>query len=65
LKSVDIKGHFGRKIWFSWDKVCALEASKRINLLNTAPHHFTLDQYEEAFEISSKDAGKILFIINN
>jgi threonine 3-dehydrogenase len=64
LKSVDIKGHFGRKIWASWDKVNALESSKRINLLDTVTHRFTLDQYEEAFEISTKNAGKILFINN-
>jgi threonine 3-dehydrogenase len=61
LKSVDIKGHFGRKIWSSWDKVNALESAKRINLLDTVTHRFTLEQYEEAFETSLKDAGKVLF----
>jgi threonine 3-dehydrogenase len=64
LKSVNIKGHFGRKIWGSWDKVNALESSKRINLLDTVTHRFTLDQYEEAFEVSTKNAGKVLFINN-
>jgi threonine 3-dehydrogenase len=61
LKSLNIKGHFGRKIWSTWDKLNALQASKRINLLDTVTHRFTLDQYEEAFETSMKDAGKVLF----
>jgi threonine 3-dehydrogenase len=62
LKSLNIKGHFGRSIWSAWDKLNALQASQRINLLETVTHRFTLDQYEEAFETSTKDAGKVLFI---
>jgi threonine 3-dehydrogenase len=62
LKSLNIKGHTGRKVWSSWDKLNALEASQRINLLDTVTHRFTLDQYEEAFKTSMKDAGKVLFI---
>jgi threonine 3-dehydrogenase len=62
LKSLSIKGHFGRSIWSAWDKLNALESSQRINLLDTVTHRFTLDQYEAAFETSTKDAGKILFI---
>jgi threonine 3-dehydrogenase len=65
LKSLNIKGHFGRSIWSAWDKLNALQASKRINLLDTVTHRFTLEQYEEAFEISTKDAGKVLFIKND
>jgi threonine 3-dehydrogenase len=64
LKSLNIKGHFGRSIWSSWDKLNALQVSKRIDLLDTVTHRFTLEQYEEAFEISTKDAGKVLFIHN-
>jgi threonine 3-dehydrogenase len=64
LKSLNIKGHFGRSIWSAWDKLNALESSQRIDLLDTATHRFTLEQYEEAFEISTKDAGKVLFVAN-
>jgi threonine dehydrogenase-like Zn-dependent dehydrogenase len=39
-----------------------LQLAKRINLLDTVTHRFTLEQYEEAFETSMKDAGKVLFI---
>jgi threonine 3-dehydrogenase len=64
LKCLNVKGHYGRKIWSTWDKLNALEASKRIDLLDTVTHRFTLDQHEEAFETSVKEAGKILFIHN-
>jgi threonine 3-dehydrogenase len=62
LKGLTIKGHYGRKLWSTWDKLNALQASKRIDLLDTVTHRFTLEQYEEAFETSMKDAGKVLFI---
>jgi threonine 3-dehydrogenase len=62
LKSINIKGHFGRSIWTAWDKLNALLTAERIDLLDTVTHRFTLDQYEEAFATSTKDAGKILFV---
>jgi threonine 3-dehydrogenase len=62
LKSLNLKGHFGRSIWSAWEKLNALQSAKRIDLLDTVTHRFTLDQYEEAFETSMKDAGKVLFI---
>jgi threonine 3-dehydrogenase len=61
-KCLNIKGHFGRKIWSTWDKLNDLQLAKRINLLDIVTHRFTLDQYEEAFETRKKGAGKILFI---
>jgi threonine 3-dehydrogenase len=62
LKSLNIKGHYGRSIWSTWDKLNALQLAERIDLLDTVTHRFTLEQYEEAFETSTKDAGKVLFI---
>jgi threonine 3-dehydrogenase len=64
LKSITLKGHFGRSIWSAWDKLNALVSAGRIDLLDTVTHRFTLEQYEEAFETSTKDAGKVLFIHN-
>ena len=61
-KCLNIKGHYGRRIWSTWDKLNALQASKRIDLLDVVTHRFALDQYEEAFEIGVKDAGKVLFV---
>jgi threonine 3-dehydrogenase len=62
LKSLNIKGHYGRSIWSTWDKLNALQLAKRVDLLDTVTHRFTLDQYEDAFETSMKDSGKVLFI---
>ena len=62
VKCLNIKGHYGRRIWSSWDKLNTLESTKRINLLDTVTHRFKLEEYEEAFETSMKNAGKVLFI---
>jgi threonine 3-dehydrogenase len=62
FNNVIVKGYFGRSIWSAWNKLNALQVSKRINLLDTITHRFTLEQYEEAFETSMKNSGKILFI---
>lgn len=62
LKCLTIKGHFGRRIWSTWNKLNALQSSNSINLLDTVTHRFSLEQFEEAFAISIKDAGKVLFI---
>ena len=62
MKSLNIKGHFGRSIWSSMDKLNDLVASGRIYLLDTVTHRFTLDQYEEAFQTSLGNAGKVLFM---
>jgi threonine 3-dehydrogenase len=62
LKNLNIKGHWGRNIWSSWNKLNALQAAKRIDLLDTVTHRFTLEQYEDAFETSMGNSGKVLFI---
>jgi threonine 3-dehydrogenase len=61
VKCLNIKGHYGRLIWSTWEKLNALLSSKRIDLLDTVTHRFTMEQYEEAFETSMKESGKILF----
>jgi threonine 3-dehydrogenase len=62
LKGLNIKGHSGRKLWSSWNKLNALQSAKRIDLLDTVTHRFQMEQYEEAFETSMKEASKVLFI---
>jgi threonine 3-dehydrogenase len=62
LKCLNIKGHFGRRLWSTWDKLNALIGSKRIELLDTVTHRFALDQYEEAFKTSMENSGKVLFV---
>jgi threonine 3-dehydrogenase len=65
VKCLNVKGHYGRLLWSSWEKLNALLSAKRIDLLDTVTHRFTMDQYEEAFETSMKDAGKVLFMHHN
>ena len=62
LKGLNIKGHYGRSIWSSWDMLNAMESAGRISLLDTVTHRFNLDQCEEAFQTSMGNAGKVLFM---
>jgi threonine 3-dehydrogenase len=62
VKCLNIKGHYGRLIWSTWEKLNSLQLTKRINLLDTVTHRFAMEQYEEAFETSLKNSGKVLFI---
>jgi threonine 3-dehydrogenase len=64
VKCLNLKGHYGRLLWSSWEKLNALLSAKRINLLDTVTHRFTMEQYEEAFETSMKESGKVLFMHN-
>ena len=61
MKNLTIKGHYGRSIWSSWDKLNALVSKNQIDLESTVTHTYTLSQYQEAFEMSTKDSVKILF----
>jgi threonine 3-dehydrogenase len=64
VKCLNLKGHYGRLLWSSWEKLNALLSAKRIDLLDTVTHRFTMEQYEEAFEASMKESGKVLFMHN-
>lgn len=61
-KGLWLKGIFGRRIWNTWWNVASLITSKKINVMDVVTHTFTLEQCQEAFEQSSKGAGKILFV---
>lgn len=61
-KGLSIKGVFGRSIWRSWRQLASLLENKKIDIASTVTHRFAFSKFEEAFKMTSGDAGKILFL---
>lgn len=62
FKGLQVHGITGRRMYDTWYQVKGLLESGRIDLTPLITHYFTLDQYEEAFELmASGNCGKIVF----
>ena len=61
-KGATWRGVFGRRIWDTWYALSGLVAGGRIDLKKVITHRFPLEKCSEAFEQTTKGAGKILFI---
>ncbi|MBN3524965.1 L-threonine 3-dehydrogenase [Paenibacillus apiarius] len=62
FKGLHIEGITGRRMFDTWYQVKGLLGWGRLNLAPLVTHHFTLNQYEEAFELmASGNCGKIVF----
>lgn len=60
FKGLIIKGIYGREMFETWYKMCAMLQSG-LNIDPVITHHFSVDQFKEAFEImSAGDSGKII-----
>lgn len=60
FKGLIIKGIYGREMFETWYKMCAMLQSG-LNIDPVITHHFPVDQFKEAFEImSTGDSGKII-----
>jgi threonine 3-dehydrogenase len=60
FKGLIIKGIYGREMYETWYKMCAMLQSG-LNIDPVITHHFSVDQFKEAFEImSAGDSGKII-----
>jgi threonine 3-dehydrogenase len=60
FKGLILKGIYGREMFETWYKMCAMLQSG-LNINPVITHHFPVDQYKEAFEImSAGDSGKII-----
>ncbi len=64
FRGISWKGVFGRRIWFTWWKLAAMVAAKKLNVLDIVTHRFAFSQFREAFEQVDKGAGKILFVVS-
>ncbi|MFW5437805.1 L-threonine 3-dehydrogenase [Paenibacillus apiarius] len=62
FKGLHIEGITGRRMFDTWYQIKGLLGWGRLNLAPLVTHHFTLNQYEEAFELmASGNCGKIVF----
>ena len=60
FKGLQIKGIYGREMFETWYKMAAMLQSG-LNLSPIITHHFSVEQYEEAFAImSSGCSGKVI-----
>ncbi|MDR6552264.1 L-threonine 3-dehydrogenase [Paenibacillus qinlingensis] len=63
FKGLKVEGITGRRMYQTWYQIKGLLNQKRIDLASVITHRFTLDQYEEAFQLmASGQCGKIVFI---
>ncbi|MFD0693096.1 L-threonine 3-dehydrogenase [Paenibacillus sp. GCM10027628] len=63
FKGLRVEGITGRKMYQTWYQMKGLLNQRRIDLSSVITHRFTLDQYEEAFDLMDRgQCGKIVFI---
>lgn len=63
FKGIRVEGITGRRMYQTWYQMKGLLDSGRLNLDGLVTHKFTLDRYEEAFELmKSGQCGKIVFV---
>jgi len=62
FKGLRIEGITGRRMYQTWYQLKGLVDQKRIDLQPLITHTFTLDRFEEAFELmASGQCGKVIF----
>jgi threonine dehydrogenase-like Zn-dependent dehydrogenase len=63
FKGLKVEGITGRRMYETWYQMKGLLSQKRIDLASVITHKFSLDQYEEAFELMDEgQCGKIVFL---
>lgn len=59
-KEISIIGTFGHR-WLNWEEAIALISSGKINVVKLITHHYSIEEWEKAFEAMEKQEGiKIL-----
>ncbi|CAM4007978.1 L-threonine 3-dehydrogenase [Paenibacillus alkaliterrae] len=63
FKGIRIEGITGRRMYQTWYQMKGMLENGRLNLNGLVTHTFTLDRYEEAFELMrTGSCGKVVFI---
>lgn len=63
FKGIRIEGITGRRMYQTWYQMKGMLESGRLNLDGLVTHTFTLDRYEDAFELMrTGNCGKVVFI---
>jgi threonine 3-dehydrogenase len=61
-KGITLRGIFGRRLWETWEQTLLLVDSGRLELDWLITHRMKLDQIDEAVELLTGDAGKVLLV---
>ena len=62
-KELTMRGFYGRQIWDTWEKTEEILLSGQLDVTPIISHRFSLDQFEEAFQIALSGFGaKILLL---
>ncbi|MEU0469377.1 zinc-binding dehydrogenase [Amycolatopsis thermoflava] len=61
-QGITLKGSFGRSLWQTWDILSALVSRGRLDLGALVTHRLDLTDFQEAIDLQSGDAGKVLLI---
>lgn len=62
FKGLRLEGITGRRMYETWYQIKGLLDARRLDISPVVTHHFTLEQYEEAFALmASGNCGKVVF----
>jgi threonine 3-dehydrogenase len=61
-KGITLRGIFGRRLWDSWEQTLLLLESGRLDLEWLITHRKPLSQIDDAVELLTGDAGKVLLV---
>jgi len=61
-RGITVRGIFGRRLWNTWEQLLLLLDSGRLDLDWLITHRFALEQAEEAVELLTGEAGKVLLL---
>lgn len=61
-KGITLRGIFGRRLWDTWEQLLLLVSSGRLNLSDLVTHRLPLEAADEAIQLLTGDAGKVLLV---
>ena len=61
-KGITLSGIFGRRLWETWEQTMLLLDSGRLDLEWLITHRMPLGQIDEAVDLLTGDAGKVLLL---
>jgi threonine 3-dehydrogenase len=61
-RGLTLRGSWGRSLWTTWDRLCELMISGRVDLAGMVTHRLPLSGLPLALELMREDAGKVLLL---
>jgi len=61
-RGITLRGIFGRRLWDTWEQLLLLVGSGQVDLEWIITHRLPLSQADEAIELLTGDAGKVLLV---